>query len=288
MADRGPESEFTVSLMSFIPLSNLPQSFGRKTTAIAALLATVLVLPAERAAAQSLDIGLNFAEFVAVQHFAQGGEATTALTLTGDFRVGPGLGVQLDLGGESFRGDFIGQADLHLYIAPNETLKYGVYASLADANDRELTMGEVGVEVIAEIGGGLTLEGSAGIGMIHSLGNANIDYVTVTGGILKPLSERTSIYGQLTLAVFEESAFSANSYDLVVGVKHDIGQGRVSINAVIGVSGLEGRDSAPAETVANLGVTWRFGGLTGQDVGAEDRAFQTRRPVRAALIGLTF
>lgn len=232
------------------------------------------------ASAQSLDIGLNFAE---VDGWILSGDAAGTggtLHLTGDFRTGAAHGIQLDLGGEVIDRRFLGQVDLHLYLAPREDRKYGFFASLADMDDQEFTSGSAGIEVMTEIAPGTVIEARAGAGLIRSGGAANVDFVAVSGAFSHALTQRTSVFAEATFADFDEAALSATSYDWMAGLRHGLGDGRIEVMAGFGAKGLWGRDSAPAEPVMVAGLTWRFSGVTGQKRGVAHRSFGTWQPAR--------
>ncbi|WP_343078936.1 hypothetical protein [Ostreiculturibacter nitratireducens] len=246
-------------------------------------LVATLAVAAGPVAAQSLDIGLNFAELDGWAAATGNDGASSALHLTGDFRTGPAHGVQLDLGGEVIDDGFLGQVDLHVYLAPGRDRKYGFFASLADMDDRELTIGSAGIEVLAVIGGGTIVEARAGAGMIHGSAMRNVDFVSVSGGISHAYSDRTSVFAQATLAEFDEAAISATGYEWLAGLRHGIGDGRIEITAAMGATGLWGRDSAPTEPVVMAGLTWRFSGARGQKRPVDHRAFGTWQPARPLL-----
>lgn len=236
------------------------------------------------AAAQSLDIGLNFLDISAGSAFAQGGDGQWSGRVTGDFRIGPAQGLQFDLGGEVIEGRFLGQVDLHLYLAPDETHKYGFFASLADLNDTEFTVGVLGIAAMAELAPGTIIEGRAGAGMLKGARGGNVDFVTVSGGIFRALSAQSGIFADVTVSQFEEASLSATGHEIRAGFRRSFGGGRGEVVAGLSQTGLEGRDGRPAETAAFLGVTWRLGGVKGQDRSPAHRAFTTFQPARPLLV----
>lgn len=258
---------------------------GVSATCHAALLGLGLAIATSgQAKAQSLDIGLNFAEVSGWATSYDTAGTLPGLRLTGDFTTGPAHGIQVDLAAEDYDTGYLGQVDLHFYLAPQGTWKYGFYASIADMNDMELTVGHAGVAAMVELAPGTVFEASAGVGLLRSPGLDTVDFVTVSGGISHAISDRTAVFAEGTVSQFEEVSIQATGYEAMAGVRHALGDGRIELTAALGTIGLTGRDSAPAETTALLGMTWRFSGGKGQRRDLSQRAFGTSQPARPLLV----
>jgi hypothetical protein len=248
------------------------------STLLRSLLVCGGLLCAMPAFAQSTGLGLRFAE-------AELSYSTTTATrvpsgrITGDFRISYALGVQMDVSAISYPGGWLGQIDAHLYLMPRETLKYGVFLSLADIDGREATIGSAGVEAIADLSDRLQIDAKAEIGIAtHSNAGTrrNMDFIAASFGTSYALNDTTTGYISASVTEFEEVYLRAVAYGLRVGLHYDIPKHPIRISAALGYDKLSGRNGGRGEALAQIGVTWRFG-AGGKSVA--NRSFARSKPL---------
>jgi hypothetical protein len=238
---------------------------------LAALFLLAATLPLTGQAQSSL--GLNFGQAgFSLGHSGAGMRPMGQIS--GDYRITDAHGVQLGLVAADRPGGWIGQFDGHLYLQPAPDRKYGVFATLADINDRSAGIGTAGIEMMWEVAPGTVIEGRAGAG----LATGGIDFIAVSGSLSHALGHTTEGFIRGGLAEFDEAALSAVGYTVGTGIRHHLGGTGLELSVAISANGLAGRDSAKAITQVDLGLTWRFGADRGARRPVASRSFETIQP----------
>ena len=235
-------------------------------------LAAAVVALSSPASADSL--GFRFAD-ISVGATASDGALAGQIRATADFAITDAHGVQLDLGAVGYRGEFLGQIDGHIYMMPTESAKYGLYFSLADMDGREATIASVGVEGMFALSARTEVHGRAGIGMARP---GNMDFITVSIGASNALSDKVAVFGDITMAEFDEAALRAVGTTARIGVSYQPEGRPWQVSASVVRDGLTGRDGAAFKTRAELGFTWHLGAGGGAMRGIGTRAFANPQP----------
>ncbi len=189
-----------------------------------------------------------------------------------DIAITAAHGVQLDFGIEDTSAGTLAHAATHIYMMPREGQKYGVFATVSDLDGEGFTVGTIGLEGRLAVGPKTAIEAHIGIGIAHRItAPDNLDFLFAGAGITHDLSPGLTIGLHGEIAEFDETNFQAVGYTVMLEAEYRPRRSPVSISAGIGVSGLDGSNGAPSETVARIGVSYTFGAQTGDP---------TRRPFR--------
>jgi hypothetical protein len=230
------------------------------------------VLSATSGAADSL--GFRFAD---LSVGAVGSDASVAARAhaTADFAITDSHGLQLDLSATGYGSEFLGQIDGHLYMMPTPNAKYGLFASLADMDGREATIGQIGVEAMFALSARTELHGRAGIGMANP---GNIDFIAISLGASHALSDQVGLFADLTIAEFDEAALRAVGSVARFGASYQPDGRPWEVTASLVRDGLTGRDAAAFETRVVLDFTLHLGAGGGAKRGLATRGFDTPQP----------
>jgi hypothetical protein len=196
--------------------------------------------------------------------------------LSADFAITPSLGVQLDLGAVGYEEEYLGQIDAHLYMMPTDAAKYGLFFSLADMDGREATIGMAGIEAMFALSERTEVHGRAGIGMAMP---GNMDFITLSVGASHAFSDQVAVFGDLTMAEFDEAALRAVGSSARIGVSYQPLAQPWEVSVSLVRDGLTGRDAAAFETRAELGFTLHLGAGGGAVRGLGARGFASPQPV---------
>lgn len=223
-----------------------------------ACLAAALVLCTLPAAAQS-SLGVTASEFTlgtgAGPGLAGGHAQVRADTAITEFH-----GLQLDFAAERLDAGGLGHVAAHLYMTPHQGQKYGLFAAVSDLDGASFTAGLIGLEGRFALGRRAAFELNAGLGLAHRItAPERMDFLFVGGAVDYAASDRLSLGATAGLAEFEELNLQAVGYALGLEARWSPRPSPWSVGAGIAVTGLIGRDSAPAETVARIGLSYRFG-----------------------------
>ena len=219
-------------------------------------------------------LGFRFAD-LSVQGLASDGSTTVQAHTTADFAITESHGLQLDLGAVGYGHEYLGQLDAHLYMMPTANAKYGLFASLADMDGREATIGQIGVEAMVALSDRTELHGRAGIGMAMP---GNIDFIAVTIGASHAVNDRIGLFADLTIAEFDEASLRAVGTTARLGASYQPEGRPWEVTASLVRDGLTGRDEAAFETRAELGFTLHLGAGGGAKRGLATRAFSSPQP----------
>lgn len=192
-----------------------------------------------------------------------------------DFAITDVHGVQLDLAVVGYPGEFLGQLDAHVYMMPTDIAKYGLFGSLADMNGREATIAMVGIEAIFALSGQTEVHGRAGLGMAMP---GNMDFVTASLGASHAFNTQLAVFGDLTVTEIDEASLRAVATSARLGARYQPEGKAWEVSASLVRDGLTGRDSAPFETRAELGITLHLGAGGGAERGLASRAFTNPQP----------
>jgi hypothetical protein len=234
--------------------------------------AAAVVALSSPASADSL--GFRFAD-ISVATTASDGDLTGQLHAGADFAITEAHGFQLDLGAVGYESEFLGQIDGHLYMMPTEAAKYGLYFSLADMDGREATIASVGVEGMFALSARTEVHGRVGLGMARP---GNMDFITVSLGASHAFGDQVAVFGDITVAEFDEAALRAVGTTARIGVSYQPEGRPWEISASVVRDRLTGRDGAAFETRAELGFAWHLGAGGGAMRGLGTRAFASPQP----------
>ncbi len=237
------------------------------------LAAVVTVFPAPAARAQSSP-GLVFGE---VGLGADSGDQETAASgyATGVFQITGWHGLQLGLGLADRPGGMIGQIDGHVYLMPGPATKYGIVLSLADVDNREVTIGSAGIEGMWQLGPNTFVSGQAVLGYARP---GNIDFIGVSLGLSQAVWDRASVFATLDVAEFDEAILRTTAYTGRAGINWQPAGTSLDLVAALAADGLTGDLSGSGDLRLELGLTWRFGTSGGARRPVAERAFRAWQP----------
>lgn len=247
-----------------------------KATLPALLLA--ITLP-HTAAAQSA-LGFTAAEFSLEK--GTGDYGTARADLSADFAITGAHGLQLDLGASDAGPRWRGDLAAHLYMAPTERAKYGLFAAVGDTSHESQTSWAAGAEGIWALGARGSLAARAGLG---SLTPGSNDFVFARLSARYALSDRTALTASLAATDIAEFSYSARETTASLGLRQRLGDGPVTLSARVEHSAFSGSFTSKDETRIVLGLTTRFG-PTGH--GVRNQPFAPVRPLDGLFARGTF
>lgn len=222
----------------------------------AAVLGLCLALPT--AAQTSLGIASGELGFGVI---TAGEDSRAAASGSVDVRIAAHHGLQIDLAFEDTAAGGLGHLAAHLYLAPGEGRKYGLFASASDLDGQSFTTGTAGVEGLVALGPRMAVEAHAGIGIAHRLtAPLRMDFVFAGAGLHHAATDSLDLGLSATIAEFDEAGFRALGSTLAATAEWRPRRGAVAVTAALGLSSLEGRDGRPAEGFVALGLSYSFGG----------------------------
>jgi hypothetical protein len=181
-------------------------------------------------------------------------------------------GLQFGLTLEDTAAGTLGTFDAHLYMAPHNTAKYGLFVIVSDLDGANFTMAVAGAEGMFALGERTTAEIRTGVGIAkRTAAPDSLDFVFVGGGINHEINPTLNIGLTFDVAEYDEPALQAYGYTVMAEAEYRPGNGPISLTAGVGISGLEGTNGGPSETLVKLGLTYTFGAGSG-----------THRPFRRA------
>lgn len=243
------------------------QSMRHLSLAAAAL---VMALPAS---AQS-SLGLSRLE-AEIGISGDGSQDLAEARISGDFRITGAHGLQIDLSAFDYPGGYLGQIDGHLYLQPGNRSKYGLFGSLADVDGREATIAFAGAEGLFALTGRTTLETRAGIGYARP---GALDFVAAEARLSQAVTGALSVHVAAQVAEIQEQSLDTRAWGAEIGLTWHPAEGPLAITAAAGTTGLDGRDSVPADGYIRLGVSWSFGGGSDARRPVAEHGFTSPRP----------
>ncbi|MBC7144132.1 MAG: hypothetical protein H5U24_01865 [Thioclava marina] len=246
----------------------------------AALPAALLLSALPQIAAAHSALGFTGARFSLEK--GTGDFGVTRADVNADFAITEAHGLQIDLGASDAGPRWRGDLAAHLYMAPTERAKYGVFAALGDTSHESQTSWAIGAEAIWAVGARSSISARAGLGSVSPGSN---DFVFARLSTRYGLSERTALTASLAVTDIDEFSFSARETTASLGLAHRIGHGPVTVSARIENSALSGSFASKDETRIVIGLTTRFG-ATGH--GIRNQPFAPVRPLDTLFARGTF
>lgn len=223
-----------------------------------AMLAAALALCGLPASAQS-SLGVTAAEFALGQGAGPGLSGSYA-TLWVDTAITDFHGIQLDFAAEHTPWGGLGHVSGHLYLAPRDGQKYGLFATVGDLDGGSFTVGLAGLEGRFALGPSAAFALHGGLGLAHRMtAPERMDFLFIGGGVDIAASKALSFGLGVELAEFEEAGLQAVGYGIGLSAGYRPRGTPWALSADLGLTGLTGRDPAPAEPVARIGLVYRFG-----------------------------
>ncbi|MDA9865342.1 hypothetical protein N9C96_01560 [bacterium] len=183
-------------------------------------------------------------------------------------------GFQGDLRFSDTASGTIGTIATHLYMTPIPGQKYGLFAALSDVDGRSMLYGSIGAEAMLSLGESTAIEARGGLGLADQDG---LDYIFGGLSVAQSLTPAIELEVSLDVADFDETSFSATSYDAGLTANFSPEGSPWGAYASITHSGLIGANSASGETRLGLGLTLTLGTSGGTD--PHTRPFRTPDPV---------
>ncbi|NNE88390.1 MAG: hypothetical protein HKN27_09970 [Silicimonas sp.] len=187
-------------------------------------------------------------------------------------------GFQGDLSFADTVGGGIGTVGAHLYMAPVDGQKYGLFASLSDVDGSAMLWGTLGAEGMLSMGENTIAEVRGGFGYADEGG---LDFIFGGIGLAHAFSPSLTVEGALDLADFDEADFRATAYDFTLKTDYSPEGSPWGAYASVTYSGLTGRDDAKGEVRLGLGLSLSLGNVGGADT--DTRLFRNPDPVAPLL-----
>ena len=208
----------------------------------------------------------------------EAGSARMDGAVTVDVAITGVHGFQGDLRFADTGGGGIGALGAHVYMAPHEGQKYGLFARFSDVDGRSMMWGALGAEGMVSLAPATTLEVQGGLGAADVRG---LDFIFGGATLAYALSPNFEVSAALDVADFDETAFRATSYEAGLRASYSPEGAPWGVYGSLTHSGLTGRDGAPGETRIGFGLTLTFGSSGGTD--PKTRPFRSSDPVAPLL-----
>lgn len=152
-------------------------------------------------------LGLTAAQFtLAYQPETEASDALSEATLTMDFAITGHHGLQTELQAATAYDSWLGRIGGHLYMRPNDTAKYGVFAQFSDLDHYNQSMIELGAEGMFTLNDTFATTLTAGLGVTLP---GSFDYLFAGVALQGDLTDTLSITGSLDIQEFDEEEFYA-------------------------------------------------------------------------------
>ncbi|MCF2870603.1 hypothetical protein L0664_05955 [Octadecabacter sp. G9-8] len=188
-------------------------------------------------------------------------------------------GLQLDIGLADTGTIVAGTLGAHLYMQPVASQKYGLFASLTDADEFSVQYVNAGIEGRIAVSPATTVEARFGIGGTTGMGGTATDqwdYVFAGAGVLHNLTDTMTLTARVDIAEFDEGPFSAIGLDSQLRLSHSPRGSNFELWGELRNASLYGQNAAPAITSVGLGVTLNLGNAGESLI---DRPFQNADPL---------
>lgn len=228
-------------------------------------------------AAQS-DLGLTGAQLSVGVTEDEAGASRVEGAAVVDVAITDVHGFQGDLSFADTVAGGVGTVGVHLYMAPREGQKYGLFAQLNDIDGRALTWISVGAEGMVSLGYDTSLQARAGIGAATEGG---LDYVFGGLSVAHALTNALEIEASFDIAEFDEASLRAISYEAGLVARYSPEGAPWGVYASVSHGGLEGRDGRAGATRIGFGLSLTLGNTGGTDPGT--RPFRSVDPVAPLL-----
>ena len=223
-------------------------------------------------------LGITGAQVSLGQIQDESGSAQTEVVASINTAITSVHGLQTDLSFADTEGGAIGSLGAHLYLAPREGQKYGLFATLSDVDGRAMTWATLGAEGQLSWGLDTVIEMRAGLGVADTSG---LDFIFGGVSVAHNVTQEIEFVGSLDFAEFDEASFRAISYDAGLSLHYSPEGAPWGVYASLNHTGLEGRDGTGGDTRIGLGFSMRFGNAGGSD--PHTRHFRSIDPVAPLL-----
>jgi hypothetical protein len=209
-------------------------------------------------------------------------DGTTQQSLDGamDVLITGAHGLQLDLGSVKYQTSSFGHVAAHLYLAPGEYSKYGLFGSYADLNDNSGSNVTIGLEGLWSFGEAVTLEARAGMGVLSP---DSYDYIFAEGTAFISLSESVELKAQVSWSDLEEELLSAQLIEATAGATYYFDRLPVEVFGGLSQTYLDQPSNTQNDTALLAKVTLKLGKSRSAQRGVKQRFFTTSRPLDVIL-----
>ena len=242
-----------------------------------ALVVAVLMSISGPALAQS-SLGITGAALSLGMTEDEAGQSRVEGMATVDVAITEVHGFQGDLRFADTAGGGIGSLGAHLYMAPREGQKYGLFATLSDIDGRAMSWGTIGAEGMLSLSDTTVLEIRGGLGAADDNG---LDFIFGALTLAHALAPGLELAAALDVTDFDETALRATSYEASLRAHYSPEGAPWGVYASVSQSGLAGRDGEGGETRLGLGVTLTLGTVNGSN--PQSRHFRSVDPVAPLL-----
>ncbi len=219
-------------------------------------------------------LGITGATFTFGMSDDEAGENRTEAATSVDVAITEVHGFQGDLRFADTVGGGIGGLGAHLYMAPRDGQKYGLFAQLSDVDGRSMMWGTIGAEGMVSLSEDTMLEVQGGIGASDVDG---LDFVFAGLALSHAFSPSLELTAGIDIADFDESSFRAVSHEASLTLRYSAENSPWGAYASVTHSGLSGRDGADAATRIGFGISIDLGTAGGIDPST--RHFRYNDPV---------
>lgn len=219
-------------------------------------------------------LGISGATFSLGMVEDEGGEYRGDASAVVDVAITDVHGFQGDIRFSETLSGTVGSIATHLYMAPENGQKYGLFAALSDVDGRSMLYGSFGAEGMLSFGESTVVEARGGLGWADTDG---LDYIFGGLSVAQAMTPAIEVEFSLDIADFDEAGFSATAYDAGVTARYSPEGSPWGAYASVTQSGLTGTDRAAGETRIGLGLTLSLGTAGGVD--PHTRLFRTPDPV---------
>lgn len=250
-----------------------------QTHLIPALIAALGFIAPLPAAAQSA-LGFRDAQ-VTLTYGASQNEPLQSIDAALDVSITRSHGLQLTFGAISYPDTYFGQIGAHLYMAPGDTAKYGLFAAYSDADDENDWEGLLGIEGLWRFGDAVAVEARAGIGILNP---DSYDYIFVEANAHYALSDRLALSGGFKMTDLEETRLALRSTEMTLGLTYYIPTAPVELSLGLSRSTINGTIDASEELRATAQLTVHLGGARSARADVHDRFFSASHPLKEILL----
>ena len=241
------------------------------------VLVAILACLAAPVAAQS-SLGIKGAQFSVGVSEDEAGASQVEGAAVVDVAITDAHGFQGDLSFADTVAGGIGGVAAHLYMAPREGQKYGLFAQLNDIDGRALTWVSVGAEGMLSLNDTTTVQAQAGIGAATDNG---LDYIFGGASVTHALTQSFEIEAAIDVADFDEPALRATSYEAGITARYSPEGAPWGLYASVSHAGLSGRDGEAGATRIGFGLSLTLGNTGGTN--PRTRPFRSVDPVAPLL-----
>ncbi|MGH1368396.1 MAG: hypothetical protein ACRBCL_07235 [Maritimibacter sp.] len=217
--------------------------------------------------------GFGFQTFELNARYATGTTGAMRIDGTVGVAITPYHAIQGDLGVVKYDWSWWGVIGVHLSMTPSERIKYGLFASISDADDLSMFEWNAGVELGWAPTERSYVQVRAGMGWITPGGN---DYLFISADGVYGITDSLRATAHLSFVNYEETGARANQFVFGAGLEYDIGSTPITAYGGIERTFSVGASDLRDETRIVAGVRLRMGRQNGTSV--RDRPWTQIRP----------